>query len=583
MNKISIFFASQQHCALALNRFCFSAGQHNFWKQSLKFKSFILFIPVLLVACQSVTAASATPTEPVQPAATPIADSTPEPTAVAQEPTVSPTSTPEATPPPNKGGTAVVGVVGQPETLNPITGIDATLREISPLLFETLLHIDPETAQLKPGLATSWEYSNSGEQVTFHLPANLKWSDGSPLTATDIAQSLEATRHPALRTFNDISTPDDKTLVLTFPEPDCAAVTTVGQLPLLPAEQIFEPVPTGSGPFVVSEWSEDRRTLTLSGNPHYYQPNAPLLDGMTVRFIDENEVDIVLSEGAGQFDLVGFVPPAVPAPPEFSRHTYPAPQIIYLANNYAPRNQPPLSKQVRQALLLALDREAILAEALNGDGQLLAGSLLPGHWAANTTLAPPEYNPEKAKALLQSAGLRDRNGDGWLDQNGERLEVAIRLNGKNLLHQRLGWLISSYYRDVGLFVRAESVPPDSLIDDLFTHDFQLALFNWRILPDPDQRVYWHSKENEEGLGLNFASYNNPKLDKLLEQGVIIPGCRPEERSPIYARAQETLSQDRPVDFLLAPNRHLLLRDNLGGVDAGPFAPFTWNVAMWHFK
>jgi peptide/nickel transport system substrate-binding protein len=509
------------------------------------------------------------------------ANTPPSPTPVPATPTTLPT--------PIDGGTAILGVVGRATSLNPITDNTPALRELTPLLFDTLLRVDPYTAALQPGLAERWEYTEDGEQVIFHLPAGLTWSDGTPLTAADIAESLDATQHPALLAFSDIGARNDETLVFTFLNIDCAAVTTLAQLPLLPAQEITATIPTGSGPFMVSEWS---RTLNLIRNPNYHgQP--PNLDGFTIRFLHEDEIEIAVSEG--QFDVIGPIELSIVNDKltvnnsagrntsAFAIHNYPAPQVHYIAINYDPHNDDPLAPEVREALLLALDRETILAGVLDGDGQLMANSLLPGHWAANDTLSLPDYDTDTARDLLTDAGLRDTDGDGWLDRRGERLELGIRLNGRNPLHQNLGWLVSSYYRDLGLFARAESVPIDSVVDDLFTHDFTLALFSWSLLPDPDQRLFWQSTENEEGLGLNFTSYNNPQIDELLDQGVAIPGCRPQERANIYNEVQEILSQDRPVDFLLAPNRHLLVDNRLHGLQPGPFVGFTWNAPAWFLE
>ncbi|MCL4298088.1 MAG: hypothetical protein KJ077_20265 [Anaerolineae bacterium] len=487
-------------------------------------------------------------------------------------------------PSPPQGGAAILGLVGQPDTLNPITTTDTVLRELAPLLFDTLLQIDPTTAQLQPGLAESWEYSRDGKQVTFHLPSGLAWSDGRPLTAAAIAASLKATEHPALLAFSELAAPDPETLDLTFAAIDCAAVTTLAQLPLLPAAEVLDAMPTGSGPFKIAAWSENKRTLTLERNPNYRGP-APLLDGLTVRFIQEDEVTVALSEG--QFDVIGPFQSKIENPrPQgqskiFTDLVYPAPQVTYLAINFAPKNVDPVEPPVRQALLLALDREAILAEALNGDGQLLAGPLLPGHWAANAGLAWPAYDPDAARTLLTRAGLKDEDGDGWLDQDGRRLELSIRVNGENSLHQILGWLAASYYRDLGLFARSDSISFTGLVDDLFTHDFSLALFSWPLLPDPDQRLFWRSNENVVGRGLNFISYDNPALDRLLDRAVAVPGCDMQGRAKIYANIQKTLAAERPVDFLLAPNRHILVGNRLQGVNPGPFVPLTWNVVEWH--
>jgi peptide/nickel transport system substrate-binding protein len=213
----------------------------------------------------------------------------------------------------------------------------------------------------------------------------------------------------------------------------------------------------------------------------------------------------------------------------------------------------------------------------------MAGSLLPGHWAANDNMSWPDYDPETAKSLLTKAGLADEDGDGWLDQDGQRLELSIRVNGQDPLHQSLGWLAAGYYRDLGLFVRADMIAFTDLTDDLFTHDFSLAMFSWPLLPDPDQRLYWRSTENEVGLGLNLASYDRPALDRLLDRAVTVPGCGLPDRAKIYAGVQETLARERPVDFLLAPNQHVLVGKRLHGLNPGPFVPLTWNVAEWYLE
>jgi peptide/nickel transport system substrate-binding protein len=185
--------------------------------------------------------------------------------------------------------------------------------------------------------------------------------------------------------------------------------------------------------------------------------------------------------------------------------------------------------------------------------------------------------------LLAKAGLKDEDGDGWLDQDGRRLELSIRVNGENLLHQNLGWLAASYYRDLGLFARSDSIAFTGLADDLFTHDFSLALFSWPLLPDPDQRLFWRSNENKVGRGLNFTSYANPALDKLLGRAIAVPGCDQSGRTEIYTGIQKTLAKDRPVDFLLAPNQHVLIGKRLQGLKPGPFAPLTWNVTNWYLE
>jgi ABC-type transport system substrate-binding protein len=136
---------------------------------------------------------------------------------------------------------------------------------------------------------------------------------------------------------------------------------------------------------------------------------------------------------------------------------------------------------------------------------------------------------------------------------------------------------------VGLFARAEGVSFDNILDDLFTHDFTLAISSWPLLPDPDQRLFWRSTENSEGFGLNFTSFNSPELDKLMDRAVAMPGCDSQSRARIYADIQAILAQERPVDFLVGSQRRLLVAKRLQGLTAGPFAPFTWNAVHWYVQ
>jgi peptide/nickel transport system substrate-binding protein len=470
----------------------------------------IMALLLALAACQSPPPPAPTPPSVVD---LPL----PTPTTPPIEPTPAPSPTPAPT-----GDSLTLGFIGQPATRNPLLERDPGMAQLTPLLYASLLRAEPQTGQVRPGLAQRWEYSADGRRVTFHLPEDLRWSDGSSFTATAIAAGLEATQHPALLKFSEITAPDDRTLTLTFLTIDCAAVTSLALLPLLPAGQVEQPYPPGSGPFRPATPQPDDRALILERNPYYAGP-APLTGQIIVRWIDPVAAAVVLSEAARQFDWLGPFPAGIEAPNGMAEVVSPAPQMVYVALNYLPKNTPPLPAVLHRALPLALDRPAILTGALGGEGQLPAAALLPGHWAA-ADLPLPDYRPEEARKLLAQAGLRDTNGDGWLDWEGQRLELSIRLNGQNQLSQRVGRLVSSYYRDLRLFARADSVPPDSVLDDLFSHDFNLALFNWPLLAEPDQRLLWDSAENKPGEGLNFTSYSNPALDELMEAGVAVPGC-----------------------------------------------------------
>ena len=299
-------------------------------------KVLYLVLVLTLTACQ---VTESTPTATPLPAASPVAMSnraTSLPRS-ADQPTSQPTE-PAGTPLPH-GGTARLGLIGQPDSLNPITDNHPVVHELAPLLFDTLLQVDPQSARLQPSLAESWEYRNQGQQVIFQLRPNLTWSDGTPLTAADVATSLKATQHPARHAFSSITALNDTTLALTFAAIDCAAVTTLSLLPLLPASAITATMPMGSGPFRVAEWPDNQRSLTLEANPNYRGP-GPILNNITIRFLRADEVNIAQSEG--QFDLIGPLPAQtadLKLAGDVQNITYPAPQVIYLALNYGHMKQ----------------------------------------------------------------------------------------------------------------------------------------------------------------------------------------------------------------------------------------------------
>jgi peptide/nickel transport system substrate-binding protein len=245
-------------------------------------------------------------------------------------------------------------------------------------------------------------------------------------------------------------------------------------------------------------------------------------------------------------------------------------------------NHPTLSDtRVRQALSMAVDREGLVDGSLGGAAELVAGSLPASHWAADSALEPPAYDPDGARQLLAEAGWSDSDGDGWLDRDGERLRLPVRTNGGNQLREDIATLVAAYYRAIGVDAPVELVPWGAVVDDLFTHDFEAIVFSWPLSPEPDQSRWWLSTEDEIGRGYNFASFADETVDGLLSEGLTVPGCEPGRRADLYQQVQGVLAQEKPYDFLFIPYATLLARPNLHGLEAGPFAGPLDQAALWY--
>ena len=500
-------------------------------------------------------------------------------------------------PPPTQGGEVVVGGLGHPGTLNPTLAESEAGRALAPLLFDSLSGYDPHTGQLVPRLAEVWLVAPDSRTITFTLRADAYWHDGQPVVADDVVYSIETARDPAidslygpqLKHVAEVKAPNNKTVVINLDVPHCPSLAVLGELPILPQHVLggsesdgasFVDATLGSGPFVFVNWTAEGE-VRLARNDDYWG-DVPYLDTLAYRPFDSSE-ELRRAMESEQIDVAlmpaGNIPDTIDLSGTFSVYRYPAPELIFVAFN----NDHPIlgDPRVRQALSMAIDREQLLDQALGGVGELVAGSLPAAHWAADSTLDPPLYDPKGARRLRAEAGWSDSDGDGWLDQDGERLRLPARTNGGNRLRENVAILMAGYYRAIGVDASLELVVWGAVVDDLFTHDFDTMVFSWPLRAEPDQSEWWLSTENEIGSGYNFGSFTNETVDRLLGEALAAPGCDPGERAELYEQIQGVLVQERPYDFLVIPYATLLARPELGGIEAGPFAGPLESAADWY--
>ena len=587
---------------------------------------FFLLAMGLLAACRRAPSspASAPPTLPspsptasetIPPTPTPPTLDTPAPPPTAA-PVVSPSATlrtgsvePTALPPPStptlplsltptplpQGGHVVEVGLANVSTLNPllVADDDDLLCAISGLLFDSLLRVNPQTAALMPGLAHDWQVSDDGRTFTFHLRPGVTWHDGQTLSAADVAFTLAVagdSEGPSPYRFDladvvQVTAPDSATVVITFDEPGCDALYTVGTVPILPqhllegqslAEAAFNQRPVGTGPFVFGGWSSEEG-LVLNANEDYWA-GRPRLDGWTYRVVSDAKAlqqDLRL----GRVHLA-HLPAALEATGRLRVLSYPADRWHFLALN---NDHLALGDAaVRRALALALDRERLLKVVLDGQGTPMDAPWLSAHWAMEgASLMPLTYAPDQARQLLAEVGWRDADGDGFLDKDGERLHVSVSANLGNPVRERIAILAQQYWQAVGVSAQVEVLPWGVFLDDLFSHTFDVAVFDWPLEAGPDQTWLWAAAENAPGTGFNFVSYASAGADALLEQGRTAQGCDPAHRAAAYRDLARRLAADQPYIFLFAAHRRLAVSKALVGPLPGPYGGPYWNVTDWY--
>ncbi len=482
---------------------------------------------------------------------------------------------------PADGGRYVEAYVGQPDLLNPLLGEqDPVDREFLPLLFAGLTRLGPD-GQAEPDLAERWDVSPDGRTYTFTLRPGLRWSDGTPLEAADVAFTYDALAQPDFPADADFLAPwravraealDPRTVrvTLTLPWAGFPEAATLGIVPRAALagvsgrdwrSQPFNLAPVGAGPYRVADFTAQE--LALVPNERYYGPRPHLTD---VRFrfyetlaaaqqaVQAGDADGVAARGAdgGQ---------AIPGNPElvvYQRPDYARGVTLWLNTTAAPFDD----KDVRAAVAAAINRDGVIA-ALGQAGEPARGPLPPTSWAFAAETPFPAYAPARAGALLDGAGWRAGAGGERL-RGGAPLGVTLTTND-DPARRAAADAVARDLRAVGFRVQVEIKPWAELArDDLATRKFQAVLLGqWTPTVDPDGlRDLWGS----DGVA-NLASWRNPRADELLLHGAALTDRA--ARAAAYADFQRLWADEVPSVPLYYPPLVWAVRADYQGVDLAP--------------
>jgi peptide/nickel transport system substrate-binding protein len=162
---------------------------------------------------------------------------------------------------------------------------------------------------------------------------------------------------------------------------------------------------------------------------------------------------------------------------------------------------------------------------------------------------PLPYDPQKARQLLSEAGWKDSNGDGILEKEGKPFRFTLITNSGNDTRKDVGVLVQRQLREIGMDVKFELYEWSVFLKNFINaKHFDACILGWALSVDPDAYEIWHSSQIEKGF--NFISYQNPEIDRLLEEGRREYDF--ERRKQIYWRVHELMAQDQPYTFLYVP-------------------------------
>lgn len=438
---------------------------------------------------------------------------------------------------PAVGGTYIEGMVGRPNSLNPLLSDSYPVdREINDLIFDGLVRYN-EQGQLEPALAREWSVSEDGLTITFLLDEGRTWHDGQPVTAEDVAFTyglMQDEEFPgpsnliALWQSITITPIDDRQIAFTLTQPYAPFLeaTTRGILPAhilgdVPVAQLsshpFNQAPVGTGPFMVQAGQDWARTgrLRLLPNPDAWRQGMQISD-LEYRFY-ASEDELVAAFRNGEIHAVNglsaFLIPQVAAETSARIFTSIAPRYSALFFNVSETGAPPMQfREVRQAIGYALDREALVDTVLNGQGIVFNGPFLPEHWASRPDLMTAyTHQPETAGALLDSTGWV---GAGTRLRDG--VPLALRFVVLDRPDQRaVAEEISRQLSRIGIEAQISLLTDAATLrQTLAERDYDMALVEVAAPNDPDLYDFW----SQEAMirGQNFSGWNNRRASEALE-------------------------------------------------------------------
>lgn len=494
-----------------------------------------------------------------------------------------------------KGGVYISASIGEASNLIPWTSSDSASHEISGHIYNGLLKYDKDF-NLIGDLAEKWDVSEDGLTMTFYLKKDVKWQDGTELTAHDVMATFKTLTHPKTLTpyagdyqmVTDAQVINDHTFQVKYDEPFAPALAswTLKILPKsrLEAEDINESSlksdPMGTGPYTLENWKRGE-FVTMQANPNHFE-HEPYITTLLKRQIPDMDTQF-LELKAGNIDVMGLKPLQFTRLTDTKSFKEKFNKYKYLSNGYTYMGfklDHPLfkDKRVRQALSYAIDRSEIVDGVLYGQGLPLACPFKPGTWAFNENLQPYPFDLQKAKSLLKQAGWEDTNGNGLVDKDGREFEFTVVTNQGNDLRKMTAELMQQAYKQVGVKMNINVQEWSTFIENTINkRQFEAFILGWSLSPEPDPFDIFHSSKTDE-KEFNIVGFNNTEADEMMVNARRT--FDQAERKKYLDRFQEIVHEEQPYLFLYAPYSLIALHNRIQNVEEAP-AGISHNFIEWY--
>ncbi len=482
-----------------------------------------------------------------------------------------------------RGGRINVVMANKPPHLNPAIQSGVVTMSPGAQLFASLLRMDQKW-KLHPYLAKSWDVSEDGMLVTFHLRRGATFHDGMPITSADVAFSLETVQkhHPfstMLRAMDRVETPDPHTVAVHLKQPHPALLTVAASpmAPILPKHvygdgRDIKTHPAnwdvvGSGPFKLVAYDDGQ--LLMDRHDGFFMPGRPFLDGVTYKKIGEETVVPAFKAGAvhlngsisdiGQLNLLAKTPHL-----KLTRKGYAGiGPLQWLAFNL---EKPPFNAlKVRQAIAYAIDRDFLVQTLFDNHAaaKIATGPISPGSPFYSDDVEKYDLDVARANRLLDEAGYpRDATGVRF------STNFTFSTTTSEVWHETVEYLRMDLLNKIGVELKPQPMKSFADFTDMVANrKFTLALddvFNWADPVIGVHRTYSSANIRDGVMWSNTQGYRNPEVDRLME--LAGQEMDTEKRKALYLEFQRIVARDLPVYWLVELPSTTIYHKNLIGVD-----------------
>lgn len=500
------------------------------------------------------------------------------------------------------GGSYTEGLVGAPMNINPIlAGNNDVDRDIGSLIFSGLMKVGSD-GTLGADLADKYEISPDHKAFTFYLKSNVNWHDGKSFSADDVVFTINSIQDPEWRSplrplFQDVSVEKLGDYIVRFnlkePLANFLGSMTVGILPqhlwqTIPAANVplaeLNKKPIGTGLFKFKNFTKDKNgnilSMILEQNVDYYGQKSFLTE-IDLKFYGDFD-SAAAALGNKNVQGLSYLPraqaPAAARNKDLKYYSLSLPQYSAIFFN-TKRNEILKSQKVRQALAYAIDRQKILEVALDQQGAIINGPILPGFIGFNPDSKKYDFKTDGAAKLLDSDGWK-MGSDGVRVKNKTRLSISL-VAPDTIEFSKAIEVIKNNWQSLGIEVKVENIDKSQIRSEVIEpRNYEALIFT--VVTKENPQPLWHSSQITNP-GNNLAVWSNRDVDRLLEEANT---SEPDTRAQKYRDFQDIIVEQVPAIFLYNQTYLYPVNEKILGLSAKRInlpADRWQDIQQWYIK